>query len=83
MAGKRDKKQDVPSPALSWLEQLAQEVNVPPAPPGWYTLSEISEKLNRDRCYVQRLMSEKKAEKKHFMARRSDGNMIRLLHYKL
>ena len=56
---------------------------MPPAPPGWYTLSEISEKLNRDRCYVQRLMGEKKAEKKHFMARRSDGNMIRLLHYKL
>lgn len=83
MARQGNKKSDVQTPVVSWIEQLADEINVPYAPPGWYTLGEISAKLDRNRQFVVRLLESKKAEKQYFMARRGDGNRVRMIHYKL
>ena len=83
MARKRDKAPDVQTPVVGWLEQLADEINVPFPPAGWYTLVEIATKLDRNRQFVERLLESKKAEKQYFMARRSDGNRVRMIHYKL
>lgn len=83
MARQGNKKSDVQAPVVNWLEQLADEINVPYAPQGWYTLGEISAKLDRNRQYVVRLLESKKAEKQYFMSRRADGNRVRMIHYKL
>jgi hypothetical protein len=83
MVSERNKKQDIQTSTLSWLEQLAEEVNIPEAPLGWYTLSQITEKLNRDRNFVMRLLKEKNAQKQYYMMRKSDGKLTKLIHYKL
>jgi hypothetical protein len=83
MVSKRDKKQDVSPSSVNWLDQLAQELNIGKAPEGWFTISQICEKLGRNRCFVERILKEKGAEKRLFISISSDRKQFRAVHYKL
>ena len=83
MAGKRDKKQNISAASVNWLEQLAQELNIGKAPEGWFTMNQICEKLGRDRCFVERMLKQKGAEKRVFMTTSSDRKRLRAIHYKV
>lgn len=83
MASKRDKKQHISAPSVNWLEQLAAEINVPFAPPGWFTISEICEQVNRDHQTVRKLLKKRKAEMKQFRHIAKNGKTLITMHYKL
>jgi len=83
MAGKRDKERDISTSSINWLEQLAAEVNVPVAPEGWYTLTQICARLNRDHQYVRKLLKDRHAERKNFRHITLLGKTIITAHYKL
>lgn len=83
MASKGNKKQNIPPADVSWLEELAAEINIPLAPPGWFTIAEICEKTQRDHQVVRKLLKDRKAEVKKFKHVRSDGKNIVTNHYKL
>jgi IS30 family transposase len=68
---------------MSWLDQLAQEINIPFAPGGWYTVAEIAQKLDVDHQTVRRILKKRKAEAKTFRAECSDGRILRIPHYRL
>lgn len=46
MASKRTQGRDIQAPSVSWLDQLAEELSIESAPPGWKTLSELQSALN-------------------------------------
>jgi len=84
MASKRDKKQDIPAPGIkSWLEELAAEINIPVAPEGWFTLTQICDQLNREHQYVRRLLKQRNAERKSFRHITTLGKTMITTHYKL
>lgn len=83
MAGKRDTKSDVSPSSVNWLTELAQELNVPYAPEGWYTVSQIGEVLGVDHQTVRRLLANRKAEMKIYKCLVKNGRTIRTQHYKL
>ena len=83
MASKRDKKSDISAPSVSWLEELAAEINVPLAPPGWFTMSQICEQVGRDHQVVRKLLKDRNAEVKKFKHIKSDGKSIITNHFKL
>ena len=83
MAGKRNTKSHVPPASVSWLDKLAAEINVPFAPPGWFTVSEICQKLDRDHQVVRVLLKKRGAEVRKFRHRKINGNVIITNHYKL
>ena len=83
MAGKRDKNRDIQAAGVNWLDQLAQELNVPFAPAGWYTITQIAKRIGRGDPYTRRLMQQKDIPCKQFKCKTSDGKVILSNHYKL
>ena len=85
MAGKRNKITDVPPPAVSWLTELAQELNVsfPPEGEGWATMSQICEATGRDHQNMRTLLKRRNAETRKYKAVTADGKVIITPHYRL
>ena len=83
MASKGNKKQNIPPTDVSWLEELAAEINIPLAPLGWFTITEICEKTQRDHQVVRRILKERNAEVKKFKHIGLDGKVYVVKHYKL
>jgi hypothetical protein len=83
MASKRNKEPDIQASSVNWLEQLAAEVNLPFAPQGWFTMSQICEKVGRDHQVVRKLLKSRGAEAKQFRHTNNKGHTIITMHYKL
>ena len=83
MASKRDKKQDISAPSVSWLEELAAEINIPFAPEGWFTMAQICEFVERDHQVVRKILKDRKAEQKQFKHTTKTGKIIVTVHYKM
>jgi hypothetical protein len=85
MAGKRNKKSDVPPPAVSWVTQLAEELNIPfpPKDAGWFTFSEIQRQINKGPTGTKTIISKLNLEKQNFMHIGIDGRRIIRVHYRL
>lgn len=85
MADKRTKgrKFQAASVGKDWLTELAETLNVGPAPAGWYTISQIAEKLKIGRTAVRSLLNVRKATAHRYYQVTSDGRRVLLTHYKL
>lgn len=85
MADKRTKGRDVQTPVVKgdWLTQLAENLELHLAPPGWYTLSQIAQHLKIGRTATKRILLEKKAMRQKFYHKTTDGRIVPTLHYKL
>lgn len=85
MADKRTKGQKLQTASLEkdWLTELAETINIGPAPAGWYTITEIAEKLKIGRTAVRTLLNERKATAHRYYQVTSDGRRVLLTHYKL
>jgi hypothetical protein len=85
MANKRIKGRKLQTPAVKgdWLTQLAENLELQPAPPGWYTLSQIAQHLKIGRTATKRILLEKKAMRQKFYHKTQDGRIIPTVHYKL
>jgi hypothetical protein len=81
MAGKGNKKRDIPSSNLtSWIEALKNELSRDPAPEGWFTIHELVKLTGIPRQTLCDRMRDKKIQRKRFMPR-SGGRPA--LHYKM
>jgi hypothetical protein len=65
------------------LSKLAQEFDIKPAPPGWYTLSQIIAKLGVGRTAAQVILTERNAQKAKYYCVTPDGRKVLQIHYKL
>lgn len=85
MANKRTKGRDVQAPAVKgdWLTQLADNLELKPAPPGWYTLTQVAQYLKIGRTATRRILAEKKAVRQKFYHKTTDGRIVPTVHYKL
>ena len=85
MAHKRIKgrKLQAASVKRDWLTELAQTLNIRPAPAGWYTITQIADRLGIGRTAVRTLLSERKASAQRFYQVTSDGRKVLLTHYQL
>ena len=83
MVSKGNKKQDIPLASVNWLQQLAAEINVPFAPEGWYTMTQICTELNRDHNSVRILLKKRNAQTAQFRSYTTGGKMVVTTHYKL
>ena len=85
MADKRNKGRKLPAPRVKgdWLTELAKTLAVKPAPPGWYTITDISQKLGMGRTATRTLLNKQKAMTERFYQVTSDGRRVLLTHYKL
>jgi len=85
MADKRTKGRKLQTASLEkdWLTELAETMNIGPAPAGWYTITEIAEKLKIGRTAVRTLLNERKATAHRYYQVTSDGRRVLLTHYKL
>ena len=66
-----------------WLTELAQTLNIRPAPAGWYTITQIADRLGIGRTAVRTILSERKASAQRFYQVTSDGRRVLLTHYQL
>jgi len=85
MVGKGNKDKHIQTPSVDWVTKLAQEL-YPPEPPkgeGWFTLSEISEKIGRAQTPTVNFLKKANAEKKKFMHIAVDGRRLVLVHYRI
>jgi len=85
MASKRDKKSDIPTPAVGWLTELAQELNVtfPPEGEGWATMAQICEATGRDHQNIRVLLKRRNAKVRKFKAVNAGGRVIITPYYRL
>jgi hypothetical protein len=85
MADKRNKGRDISATCVEgdWLSKLAQEFDIKPAPPGWYTLSQIIAKLGVGRTAAQAILTERNAQKARYYRVTPDGRKVLQMHYKL
>jgi predicted DNA-binding ArsR family transcriptional regulator len=85
MADKRNKGRDIQAAGIEsdWLTELAKTLAVKPAPPGWYTITDISQKLGMGRTATRTLLNKQKAMVERFYQVTSDGRRVLLTHYKL
>lgn len=85
MANKRTKGRDVQAPAVKgdWLTQLVTNLELKPAPPGWYTLTQVAERLKIGRTASRNILVQKKALKRKFYHKTIDGRIVLTTHYKL
>lgn len=85
MADKRIKgrKLQAASVGKDWLTELAETLNIRPAPAGWYTITQIAEKLKIGRTAVRTLLNNRKATAHRYYQVTSDGRKVLLTHYKL
>jgi hypothetical protein len=85
MADKRTKGRKLQAAGVKkdWLTELAQTLNLKPAPAGWYTITQISERLGVGRAAVRTILNERKASAQRFYQVTSDGRKVLLTHYQL
>jgi len=85
MADKRTKGRKLQAAPVEgdWLSQLAQNLEIQPAPPGWYTLSQITQRLGIGRTATRNILAQKKAVQQKFYHKTSDGRIFPTVHYKL
>jgi hypothetical protein len=85
MARKGNQKSDVQAPGVSWLTELAQELNVsfPPEGEGWATMAQIVEATGRDHQNIRVLLKRRNAEVRKFKAVNAGGRVIITPHYRL
>lgn len=85
MANKRTKRRDVQAPTVKgdWLTQLVTNLELKPAPPGWYTLTQVAERLKIGRTASRNILVQKKAQKQKFYHKTIDGRIVLTTHYKL
>jgi hypothetical protein len=85
MADKRNKGRKFPAPSVEgdWLTQLAENIEVKFAPPGWYTLTQIAQRLKIGRTATRNILVQKKAVKQKFYHKTPDGRTVSTTHYKL
>ena len=85
MADKRTKRRDVQAAPVEgdWLSELVNNLEVKPAPPGWYTLTQVAERLNIGRTASRNILAQKKALKQKFYHKTIDGRIVLTTHYKL
>lgn len=65
----------------SLLKQLRDEVQGTPPPPGWYTLSQLMEKLGSKRTSMENFAIQKGWECRKFRTITSDGRSLNVKHY--
>ena len=85
MADKRNKGRKLPAPRVKgdWLAQLAETLHAKRAPPGWYTLTQIAQRLNMGRTAARNVLKRNKAAAQTFLHKTCDGRIIPTVHYKL
>jgi hypothetical protein len=85
MADKRNKGRDISATCVEgdWLSKLAEEFGVKPAPPDWYTLSQIIARLGVGRTAAQNILEERNAQKARYYRVTPDGRKVLQTHYKL
>ena len=85
MARQRNQKSHVPTPAVSWINKLADEINVPFPPKGeeWYPICEIAKMVGKSHSVVAGIMKRKNAEVKRFTHIGIDGRKVVLIHYRM
>ena len=85
MADKRVKGRKLQNAGVEkdWLTELAQTLNIRPAPAGWYTIPQIADRLGIGRTAVRTILSERKASAQRFYHVTSDGRKVLLTHYQL
>jgi hypothetical protein len=66
-----------------WLSQLAENIKVQFAPPGWYTLAQVSQRLKIGRTATLNILTQKEAAKQKFLYKTPDGRTAFTTHYKL
>ena len=81
MASKRDKRSDVPAADVDWLTKLAAEINIPFAPPGWFTMTQICDRTGRDHQAIRRLFKKMNVETKQFRYTHTNGKVSIVTHY--
>jgi hypothetical protein len=85
MADKRTKGRKLQAAPVEgdWLSQLAENLELKPAPPGWYTLSQIAQRLGIGRTATRNILAQKKAVRQKFYHKTTDGRIVPTVHYKL
>ena len=85
MADKRTKGRKLQAAPVEgdWLSELVNNLEVKPAPPGWYTLTEVAQRLKIGRAATRNILAQKKATKQKFYHRTTDGRIVPTMHYKL
>lgn len=85
MANKRTKGRDIQAAPVEgdWLSELVNNLEVKPAPPGWYTLTQVAERLKIGRTASRNILAQKKALKQKFYHKTIDGRIVLTTHYKL
>jgi len=83
MVGKRNTKQDISAAGVNWLQELAQEINVPHAPDGWHPICVIAEQLELDHQSVRRILKKRHAQIRVFRFTTKEGKIMKTPHYKL
>ena len=85
MASKRNQKSDIQTSSVSWLTELAQELNVTFAPEGegWATMSQICEATGRDHQNIRKLLKKRNAEVCKFKAVTTGGKVMVTPHYRI
>lgn len=85
MADKRTKGRELQAAGVEedWLSQLAENLELKPAPPGWYTLSEVAQRLNIGRTATLNILTQRNAAKHRFYHKTPDGRTVPTTHYKL
>lgn len=85
MASKRNKDKHVQTSSVSWINKLAEEVNVPFPPENeqWLTATEVAQHLNRGMTAALNALRKANAEKKRFSHIGVDGRRVVLVHYRI
>ena len=85
MADKRTKGRELQDASVEkdWLTELAETLAIKPAPPGWYTITDISQRLGMGRSATRTLLNKQKALTERYYQVTPDGRRVLLTHYKL
>jgi hypothetical protein len=85
MADKRTKGRKLQAAPVEgdWLSELVNNLEVKPAPSGWYTLTQVAERLKIGRTASRNILAQKKALKQKFYHKTIDGRIVLTTHYKL
>ena len=85
MADKRTKGRKLQAAPVKedWLSKLVDNLEVKFAPAGWYTLTEVAQRLKIGRTATRNILNQKKAARQKFYHRTIDGRIVATTHYKL
>ena len=85
MVNKRTKGRELQAAPVEvdWLSQLAINIKMEFAPPGWYTLNQVAERLGVGRTAAKSILAHKKAAQQKFCCKLTDGRNFYVMHYKI